>query len=385
MVEGWEEKKLGEILVTPPSYGINEPACDFATGLSKYIRITDITENGKYQPDEHCYVKCSNTEQYKLRENDIVLARTGASVGKSYLYSKVDGELIYAGFLIKVSVDKSKADSRYIYECLHTKPYWDWVKMSSARSGQPGINGQQYASYEFILPPLPEQRLIATALSDMDAYITALEKLIAKKRIVKQGAMQELLTGKGRLPGFSGEWVEKKLGDIGEVGRGWVISNETIAKSLSNKYPVYSSQTANKGIMGYLDTYDFDGEYITWTTDGVNAGTVFYRNGKFNCTNVCGTIKLKSIEHNLYFVALRLQNETFSYVSTNLANPKLMNDVMKTITITLPPTLTEQTAIAAVLSDMDAEIDALTAKLNKAKRIKQGMMSELLTGRIRLI
>ena len=135
--------------------------------------------------------------------------------------------------------------------------------------------------------------------------------------------------------------------------------------------------------MGYIDTYDFEGEYITWTTDGVNAGTPFYRTGKFNCTNVCGTIKLKN--DNPQFVAYLLGREMPKYVSRNLANPKLMNDVVKKIEIKVPKSVEEQAAIAQILSDMDAEIEALEQKLDKYRMIKQGMMQELLTGKMRLI
>src|SRR6266699_6847833 len=131
------------------------------------------------------------------------------------------------------------------------------------------------------------------------------------------------------------DWGVKKIGEISEVGRGRVISHREISASLYSMYPVYSSQTFNNGIMGYIDAYDFEGEYVTWTTDGVNAGTVFYRNGKFNCTNVCGTIKLK--KDNPKFVAMILNKITPKYVSRNLANPKLMNDSLKKIKIPLPP------------------------------------------------
>jgi type I restriction enzyme S subunit len=134
--------------------------------------------------------------------------------------------------------------------------------------------------------------------------------------------------------------------------------------------------------MGYIDTFDFDGEYVTWTTDGANAGTVFCRNGKFNCTNVCGTIKLKSYNH--FFVARVLARIAPRHVSRHLGNPKLMNDVMKRIKIPLAPTQAEQDAIATILSNMDAEIAELESKLAKSRQIKQGMMQELLTGRIRL-
>ncbi|MDR0612558.1 MAG: restriction endonuclease subunit S [Dysgonamonadaceae bacterium] len=245
-----------------------------------------------------------------------------------------------------------------------------------------GVSKKNLESILLPIPTFPEQTAIATVLSDTDALITALDKLIVKKKLIKQGAMQQLLTGKKRLSGFSGKWVEKKLGEIGEIGRGRVISHNEISKSTGNKYPVYSSQTQDNGIMGYIDTYDFEGEYLTWTTDGVYAGKVFYRTGKFNCTNVCGIIKLK----NDYtpFVAYLLDTITPQYVSKNLANPKLMNDVMKSILIPLPE-YDVQVYIATILSDMDAEIAALETKRDKYKQIKSGMMQELLTGKIRLI
>ena len=134
--------------------------------------------------------------------------------------------------------------------------------------------------------------------------------------------------------------------------------------------------------MGYIDTYDFEGEYVTWTTDGEKAGTIFHRTGKFNCTNVCGTIKL--YVDNPKFISYILGIISPKHVSRNLANPKLMNEPMKNIEIPLPP-LSEQERIATILSDMDAEIEALEQQLGKARHIKQGMMQELLTGRTRLV
>jgi len=273
-------------------------------------------------------------------------------------------------------------DINYLYH------YYVWMGKPLALKYCQGTKQQSYTGkiarkLPIILPPTKsEQTAIATALSDTDALIENLEKLIAKKRNIKQGVMQELLTGRKRLRGFSNEWKLKQVGKIADVGRGRVISHREIDKALESKYPVYSSQTSNDGIMGYLDTYDFDGEYITWTTDGVNAGKVFHRLGKFNCTNVCGTIRLK----NDYapFVALILDRTTPRHVSINLANPKLMNDPMKKIEILLPA-FEEQKAIAEILSELGNEIKALQHKLNKYRMIKQGMMQSLLTGKIRLV
>jgi type I restriction enzyme, S subunit len=177
-------------------------------------------------------------------------------------------------------------------------------------------------------------------------------------------------------------WRVEPIEQISTVGRGRVISHREIARSRNPRYPVYSSQTSNDGVMGYLDIFEFEGEYITWTTDGANAGTVFARTGRFNCTNVCGTIKLKSDNH--LFVAKVLGTIAPRHVSRHLGNPKLMNDVMKRVKIPLPPTKAEQEAIAEALSDADALIKSLEQLLAKKRHLKQGTMQELLTGRKRL-
>ena len=244
-------------------------------------------------------------------------------------------------------------------------------------------NVEQIRNFSVPMPLPPEQRAIATALSDVDGLLGGLDRLIAKKRDLKQAAMQQLLTGQTRLPGFHGEWEVKAIQELSQVGRGRVISHTEISKSSSPTYPVFSSQTSNSGIMGYLDTYQFDGDYVTWTTDGANAGTVFARSGRFNCTDVCGTIKLHDSDHR--FIAAALGRVSQSHVSRHLGNPKLMNDVMKKIEVTIPKTRAEQTAIAEVLTEMDGELAGLEQRREKTRALKQAMMQELLTGRTRLV
>lgn len=150
------------------------------------------------------------------------------------------------------------------------------------------------------------------------------------------------------------DWKCYKVSEIADIGRGRVISSKEIANQNNPRYPVYSSQTSNEGIMGYLDDYAFDGEYITWTTDGANAGTVFYRNGRFNCTNVCGTLKLH-YQFDAYYCSLVLANATKKYVSVNLANPKLMNNTMAAIKLYLPP-FQEQKRMPQLFRKMDENI-----------------------------
>ncbi len=131
------------------------------------------------------------------------------------------------------------------------------------------------------------------------------------------------------------KWPMAAIEDICDLGRGRVISKRDMTDN-PGPFPVFSSQTTDNGIFGYLGSYDFDGEYVTWTTDGANAGTVFYRNGKFNCTNVCGTLKAKSDNVNMHFLAKALNAVAFKYV-IQVGNPKLMNNVMAKIKIPLPP------------------------------------------------
>lgn len=217
----WIVANIGTISKGNLSYGINAAAVPYIDTLPQYLRITDITEDGRYSKADKVSVSAENTGNYWLKENDIVLARTGASTGKSYLYNSQDGEMVYAGFLIKASVDAEIVDPRIVFANFHTDRYWKWVSSTSLRSGQPGINGKEYASYKIAFPSDPvEQKAIATALSDMDTLISNLEKLIAKKRAIKQGTMQELLSGEKRLSGFSDEWIEKRIGAMTEVFSG---------------------------------------------------------------------------------------------------------------------------------------------------------------------
>ena len=170
-------------------------------------------------------------------------------------------------------------------------------------------------------------------------------------------------------------WEQFQITDIASLGRGRVISSVEISKQRNPKYPVYSSQTFSDGIMGYLNTYDFDGEYVTWTTDGANAGTVFYRNGKFNCTNVCGTLKINN-HHNPYFVALCLNLIAKKYVFTNLANPKLMNNVMASIKVYLPE-LQEQNRLTRLFISLTNKIECEISILKAFRENKNYFLQEM--------
>lgn len=166
-----------------------------------------------------------------------------------------------------------------------------------------------------------------------------------------------------------------KVSEIAEIGRGRVISTKEINSQQNPKYPVYSSQTSNNGVMGYLDNYSFDGEFITWTTDGANAGTVFYRNGKFNCTNVCGVLKLKN-NFDAYYVSQILQRATHAYVSTNLANPKLMNNTMAQVRVSIP-SYENQLKWSKLLKAIDKELEIMEKGFFQVQVQKRYLLSKM--------
>ncbi len=188
--EKWEEVSLNDV-ADGFKYGMNAAATTF-DGIHKYVRITDIDDDTHtYIDDDPVSPSGALEEKYRVRDNDILFARTGASVGKSYLYRKSDGELFFAGFLIRVHV-KEGVDSEYVFLNTLTEEYDKWVLLESARSGQPGINAEQYRQYRFKLPSLRTQRKIAAIAQKLDARIQKESMCLHFFQEQKLGLLQQL-------------------------------------------------------------------------------------------------------------------------------------------------------------------------------------------------
>lgn len=249
------------------------------------------------------------------------------------------------------------------------------VKFAFESTGVPQLTAPQVGKYFVAAPPLPEQRAIAAALSDVDALLAKLDQLIAKKRDLKQAAMQQLLTGQTRLPGFSGAWEVKRLGEVLRVRHGKSQHNVEV---LDGQYPIlatggeigrtntflYDKPSVLIGRKGTIDKPQFRDEPF-WTVD-----TLFY-------TEILGDNSAKFIFYKFCTIDWRSYNEASGVPSLNAST-------IESIEVKMPQAA-EQTAIATVLSDMDAELAALEARRDKTRALKQGMMQELLTGRIRLV
>ncbi|MDZ4253255.1 MAG: restriction endonuclease subunit S [Sulfuritalea sp.] len=285
-------------------------------------------------------------------------------------------------------------DPRFVYYLLHRFDFHSF----SGKSGVPGVNRNDLHLESVTLPEnIDEQRAIAAALSDVDALLEGLTRLIAKKRDLKQAAMQQLLTGQSRLPGFSGEWEMKRLGDLAKIQRG--------ASPRPIDSPVWFDENSSIGWVRISDV-TCSGMFLYETTQRLSVLGVKHSRPVATGSlimSICATVgrpiitRIDVCIHDGFVVFDNLDaNQLFVYYVLKWIEPdwtrhgqtgsqmNLNTGLINGTVIKLPPRA-EQTAIAAVLSDMDAELSALVARRDKTRDLKQAMMQELLTGRIRLV
>ena len=224
--EPWEQRKLGE-LSSSFEYGLNAAAKEY-DGKNKYIRITDIDDDNREFKQENITspdTDLSFAENYRLSEGDILFARTGASVGKSYIYKASDGLVYYAGFLIRARI-KPEYNSEFVFQNTLTGDYEKFIKVTSMRSGQPGVNAQEYSQYQIMVPGKPEQDMISAYLQSLDNLIILHQRKLDRLVILKQAMLEKMFPQKGnnvpevRFAGFTGPWGQRKFSDIVQIERG---------------------------------------------------------------------------------------------------------------------------------------------------------------------
>jgi type I restriction enzyme, S subunit len=392
----WEIRKLGDCCLVKGEYGINAPAVEFSDDLPTYLRITDIDDSGNYSIDKKASVSDTNYEQFILKSGDIVFARTGATVGKTYLYKSTDGILVFAGFLIRFRTDEKLLTPQHLKYFTETKHYWDWVKTVSMRSGQPGINAEEYASLKIPLPPLSEQRAIAQVLSTADAAIHTTEKLIAQKELRKKWLMQQLLTGKKRLKGFDHtKWKIQAL--------------ENFIKPIVREVPKPNTPYLGIGLRshgkGTFLKHDeqpekniMDNFYIVRPNDLIVNITFAWEqaiaivkpedDGALASHRFPTYTFIKEKGHPDFFRFYILQPRMKFMLQMISPGGAGRNRVMsKSDFIKLEfllPEYAEQSAISKVLQAADKEISLLKAKAEQLREQKKGLMQVLLTGKVRL-
>ena len=380
--EDWDDVRIGELrpFITSGSRGW---APFYSERGSLFVRITNLSRDTIYiDLADSKFVRLppglSECDRTQLRLGDVLISIT-ADIGIiGYVDSRIPSSAFINQHIALIRFDSSKVNGKFVSYFLASENPQKRFRASTDTGAKAGMNLSTVQAIRIALPSLSEQRAIASALSDVDALLAGLDRLLAKKRDLKQAAMQQLLTGKKRLGRFKGEWEVKKLGDVVEFEKGQLITEGdavpgAIPVIAGGKKPAYFHNRSNR-----------TGKTITISASGASAGYVAFFNEPIFASD-CMTIS-ESKDYSIKFVYFQLQwkQSTIYKAQTGGAQPHVHAADISPIEV-IWPALAEQTVIASILSDMDAEISVLEARRDKNHALKQGMMQELLAGRIRLV
>ena len=349
-------------------------------GENKYIRITDIDEqSSQYISDSPVSPAGQLLDKYIVEENDILFARTGASTGKTYLYKKKDGKLYFAGFLIRAKI-KTECNSTFIFAQTKTVRYYKWVGFLSIRSGQPGINSQEYASYRFLIPQKEEQDKIAKFLSLLDSRIEAQIKIIEDLKKLKSAVITVIFT--------TTNGVNYQLKDLAKfIGGGTPSSNDS--SYWSGDIPwISSSDVSEDNINKITITRHITNEAIKKSAtqicespcilivSRVGVGKVALSNISL-CTSqdFCNLTKIKC---NPKFLAYQLQSimKRKSYAVQGTSIKGITTEEIKKTGIMLP-SIEKQLSIASTLSRIDTFIDVEISILENYQKLRKYLLQQM--------
>ncbi|MCX6901875.1 MAG: restriction endonuclease subunit S [Verrucomicrobia bacterium] len=332
----------------------------------------DIFDDTKFiSEEEHALL----TKRCKPEKGDILLTRIGSLGDTKLLDWDVNASIYVSLALLKLN---DQACPEYVYNYSKSRTFVRAVEKRSLLNATPKkINMRDIGGIPIPIPKsLPEQRAIAGALSAVDALISELDQFIGKKRDLKQAAMQQLLTGKLRLPGFSGVWTVKRIGNVAPLQRGFDLPTAQIR---NGSYPVVYSN----GVLNYHVEFKVKGPGVVTGRSGTIGKVNFVEQDYWpHNTSLWVTDFKGNVPKFIYYLYTTIGLERFG---TGSGVPTLNRNDVHAFTIKIPPSAEEQTAIATILTDMDAELAALEQRRDKTRDLKQGMMQELLTGRIRLV
>ena len=381
----WEKTKFGDI-ATGFDYGMNAAAKNY-DGVNKYIRITDIDEASSTYTDKDIVSPDGIlTDNYLVNNRDILLARTGASTGKSYLYKQSDGKLYYAGFLIRANV--TTHDPYFVFSQLHTHRYWRWVSIMSARSGQPGINSQEYSSFPIYTTSIEEESKIAKLLSLLDERIATQNKIIDKLQSLIKGLNDFLYTQ------YGGE----VLTSFAELGTSYSGLSGKSAQDFGSGKPfitylnVYSNNVIKENDFQYVAIKDDEKQNVvkygdvlftlsSETPEEVGVGSVYLGKEKVYLNSFCFGIHITNTEvafppYLSYYVSLTAFRKFIYPYAQGSTRFNLCKADFEKASIKLP-TLADQKRIYSVLGHIDCKIETERQMLNLYNSQKQYLLRQM--------
>ncbi len=394
----WEQRKLGELSCSF-EYGLNAAAKEY-DGQNKYLRITDIDDTSRQfvttditSPDTNL----TDADSYKLSDGDVLFARTGASVGKTYLYKKFDGLVYFAGFLIRAKI-KEGVNAGFIFQNTLTRGYERYIAITSQRSGQPGVNAQEYAEYQLMLPELFEQDKIAKLLEALDTLITLHQRKYEKLVNIKKSMLDKMFPPNGasvpeiRFKGFTDPWEQRKLEEYLEV------SGQKNFEGIYTKEDVLSVS----GDFGIVNQIEFQGRSFAGASVAnygvVETGDIVYTKSPLK-SNPYGIIKANKgkngIVSTLYAVYKPKQSANPEFVQIYFEQDARMNNYMHPLVNKgakndmkvsaenalkgqiVFPDIKEQRTISEFFRNLDTLITLHQRKLEKLQNIKKSCLEKM--------
>lgn len=401
--EDWEVKNVSESCLIKARIGWQGLKKSEYMSSGDYLLITGTDfDNGQVNWKSCAYVSKARYEQdsnIKIRPQDILISKDG-TIGKvAYLGMIPKAGTLNSGIFV-IRANDRKIDQVFLSKIFMSFYFEEFLNRLVAGSTINHLYQKDFVKFCFPLPNSEEQTAIATALSDVDSLISALTKKIEKKKAIKQGLMQQLLTGKKRLPGFCGDWIKKNVSSVSDIFRGgsprpienyivksggvnWIKigdvdssakyifrTNEQIIES-----GIQYSRFVHSGDLLLSNSMSFGRPYILKTEGCIHDGWLVIQNYD----------KYFDKEFLYYLLGSDEVLKQYKSLAAGSSVLNLNKDIVGKVVLYFPPSISEQTAISNILSDCDSEIAALEEKRDKYKEIKQGMMQQLLTGKIRLI
>lgn len=400
----WEEKKLGEVSGRG-MYGMNSSAVTF-DGVHKYIRITDIDEDSRrFIPSPLTSPDGEFEDAYKLKRGDLLFTRTGASTGKSYLYDENDGEVYFAGFLIKFSIDK--ANPYFVFSQTLRGKYNKWVKAVSMRSGQPGINAEEYQSLKMFFPSKEEQQKIAGFLGAVDEKIEGLSKKKESLERYKKGVMQKIFSQEIRFKDENGnsypDWEEKSIGDIFSFKKTNSLSRSLLSYESGKIKNIHYGDIHTK----YRSSFDVTKENVPFVNSDISCdeddfcqeGDLVIADASEDYKDIGKAIEIVNLNNEkvvagLHTMLARDENHLiakgfFGYLmrvwnvrlqvmklSAGISVLGISKNNLSRVKIALP-SKKEQQKIADFLTSLDGKISAIGNELSRAKEFKKGLLQQM--------
>ncbi len=389
--EDWKILKIKDIGYL--TSGESPSHFEFSTGHLPYFKVEQLNNSVKYQIDTPYHTSSSKP----IDMGSIIFPKRGAAISTNKFRILAQPSLLDTN-IMALTVTNEQVHNEYLFYWFIRKGLWQIADTTSV----PQINNKHILPLQFPLPPFAEQERIADALSDIDSFLTALEKQISKEKAIKQGTMQELLTGKRRLPGFSGEWSKCKLGSLGALLKGTGISRND---SNSGNLPAVRYGELYTKHRNYVNSYfSHISKEVASNAQRVYRGDILFTASGETKEDIgkCSAIIYETAAYAggdiLIFRPTAQLDPVFMGTLLNMADARKQRaeqgqgdavvhihaDALSSISIMIP-NIEEQQAIAEILIGMDKEIELLERKLEKYRQVKQGMMQQLLTGKIRLV